>query len=175
MKNKQYWAGAFLAFSVDLISKVWALNNLDLEEEFLINKYFSIQRIWNESNILASVSFDIPNLLFRFFWVSFAILLAILMYWVSVQPAMNEKNPTTNFAKTGLFLLMSGIWGNCFDRIFRTEGVIDFIRLSFFKDSIPIMNMADVFVYMGLFSIVIAWLLVFKDLINNTLCNKKVA
>lgn len=174
MKNKQYWMGAFFAFSIDLISKIWALN-LDLEEEFLINKYFSIQRIWNESNILANVSFDIPNLLFRIFWVSFAICLAILIYWVTIQPAINEKNKTTDFAKTGLFLIMSGIWGNCFDRIFRSEGVIDFIRLSFMKDSIPIMNMADVFIYMGIFSVAIAWLLILKELLENSLTNKKVA
>lgn len=167
--------GAFFAFSIDLISKVWALHSLELHEEFLINRYFSIQRIWNESNILASVSFDIPNYLFRIFWVSFAIFLGFLIYWVSKQPAMNEKNSTTDFAKTGIFLIMSGIWGNCFDRILRSEGVIDFIRLSFLKDSIPIMNMADVFIYMGLFCIIISWSLLIVELFKGNLLNKKVA
>lgn len=175
MKNIQYWLGALFAFSVDLISKIWALNTLELEEEFLINKYFSIQRIWNESNILASVSFDIPNLWFRIFWVLFAIFLALLIYWVSRQPAMNQKSPTTDFAKTGLFLIMSGIWGNCFDRILRPEGVIDFIRLSFLKDSIPIMNMADVFVYVGLFCIIISWVFMIIELLQLNIFNKKVA
>lgn len=175
MKNKQYWVGAFLAFLVDFLSKVWALNYLDLEEEFLINPYFSIQRIWNESNILASVSFDIPNVLFRIFWVSFAILLAISIYWVSLQPSINEKNIKTDFAKTGLFLIMSGIWGNCFDRIFRQDGVIDFIRLNFMKDSIPIMNLADVFIYMGIFSIIIGWGLIIYELLFIKISNKKVA
>lgn len=175
MKNKKYWMGAFIAFCVDLFTKIWALHYLELEEEFLINPYFSIQRVWNESNILASVSFDIPNFLFRFFWVSFALILAIAIYWVSIQPTMNEENNKTDFAKTGLFLIMSGIWGNCFDRIFRSDGVIDFIRLNFMKDSIPIMNFADVFIYMGIFSIIIGWLLIFTDLFKNKLCNKKVA
>lgn len=175
MKNKKYWLGAFFAFLVDFLTKIWALNYLDLEEEFLINHAISIQRIWNESNILASVSFDIPNILFRFFWVSFAIILAFSIYWVSLQPSINEENIKTDFAKTGLFLIMSGIWGNCFDRIFRSEGVIDFIRLNFIENSIPIMNFADVFIYMGIFCIMIGWILIFKELIFVNLPNKKVA
>lgn len=173
MNNKKYWMGAFFAFLVDLSTKIWALN-LNLEEEFYINKIFSIQRVWNESNILASVSFDIPLLLFRVLWVLFAIILAISIYWVSVQPSINEENTRTDFAKTGLFLIMSGIWGNCFDRIFRSDGVIDFIRINFMTDTIPIMNFADVFIYFGIFSIIISWFLIIKyELV--TLFNKKVA
>lgn len=173
MNNKKYWWGAFFAFLVDLSTKLWALK-LELEEEFYINKIFSIQRVWNENNILASVSFDIPLLLFRTLWVFFAIVLAISIYWVSLQPSINEDNSRTDFAKTGLFLIMSGIWGNCFDRIFRNDGVIDFIRINFMTDSIPIMNFADVFIYCGIFSIIISWFLI---IIHECIIffNKKVA
>lgn len=174
MNNKKYWWGAFFAFLVDLSTKIISLN-LELEEEFYINKIFSIQRVWNENNILASVSFDIPVLLFRFLWVLFAIFLAISIYWVSIQPSINEENNRTDFAKTGLFLIMSGIWGNCFDRIFRSDGVIDFIRINFMTDTILIMNFADVFIYFGIFSIIISWLLIIKNELSIRLLNKKVA
>lgn len=174
MNNKKYWWGAFFAFLVDLSTKIISLN-LELEEEFYINKIFSIQRVWNENNILASVSFDIPVLLFRFLWVFFAIFLAISIYWVSVQPSINEENNRTDFAKTGLFLIMSGIWGNCFDRIFRSDGVIDFIRINFMTDTIPIMNFADVFIYFGIFSIIISWFLIIKNELSIHLSYKKVA
>lgn len=164
MKNKQYWIGAYVSFGLDLITKIWALIYLEVEEEFLINKYFSIQRIWNESNILASVNFDIPINVFRMIWILFAMCIAFCIYWVSVQPSMNEKNMKTNFAKTGLFLIMGGMFGNCFDRVFRKEGVVDFIRLNFLENLIPIMNIADVFIYVGLICIIISWLIIFKEL-----------
>lgn len=175
MKNKKYWLGALLAFMVDLSTKMWAVNFLNLEEEFLINHYFSIQRIWNDSNILASVTFNISNIMFRVFWIGFASLLAISIYFVSIQPSINEENIKTDFAKTGLFLIMSGIWGNCFDRVFRSDGVVDFIRLNFLTESIPIMNIADVFIYMGIFSIMIGWIIIIKELLCIKLFNKKVA
>lgn len=175
MKNKQYWIGAFIAFLVDLCTKICALYYLDLDEEFLINSYFSIHRIWNDSNILAKVSFDVSIILFRFFWVFFALILACVIYWVSIQPNMNEDDIKIDFAKTGLFLIMSGIWGNCFDRIFRSDGVIDFIRINFIKNLIPIMNFADIFIYMGIFSIIISWILIFVDLFKLRFINKKVA
>lgn len=165
MKNKKYWLGAFIAFIIDLVSKFWAVGFLNLEEEFLINHYFSIQRIWNDSSILANVSFNISNTMFRFFWVSFASLLGCSIYLVSIQPSINEDNIKTDFAKTGLFLIMSGIWGNCFDRIFRSEGVVDFIRINFLTNSIPIMNLADVFIYVGIFSIFISWFIIIAELI----------
>lgn len=174
MNNKKYWLGAGIAFLVDLVTKISSLH-LELEEEFYINKIFSIQRVWNENNILASVSFDIPILLFRFFWVLFAITLAISIYWVSKQPSINEDNIKTDFAKTGLFLIMSGIWGNCFDRIFRSDGVIDFIRINFMTESIPIMNFADVFIYFGIFSIIISWILIITNELKTLILNKKVA
>lgn len=174
MNNIKYWQGAMIAFIIDFGTKVWALN-LDLEEEFLINKYFSVQRVWNESNILASVSFDIPNILFRFLWVSFALLLAISICWVSIQPSINEKNFKTDFAKTGLFLIMGGMLGNCFDRIFRDDGVIDFIRLNFMTDSIPIMNFADVFIYAGILSIIISWVIIIKEILFYLIGYKKMA
>ena len=173
MRNKKYWLGALFAFCVDFGTKLLALKYLNLDEEFLINHYFSIQRVWNESNILASVSFDIPTTLFRFFWLSTSLLLAIGIYWVSLQPAINEDSLKTDFAKTGLFLIMSGIWGNSLDRIFRHEGVIDFIRLNFLDDIIPIMNFADVFIYVGIFCIVVSWLIIIFEHLNLYFYTKK--
>ena len=172
MYNGRYWLGSFIAFLVDFFTKVLSLHYLDLEDEFYINKFFSIQRIWNKSNILASVSFPIQIWIFRLIWVSFAILLGCSIYWVSKQPVLNDGTYKTNFAKTGLFLIMGGIFGNCYDRAFRADGVIDFIRLSF-METIPIMNFADVFIYMGIISIIISWSLILLDLIENN--NKKVA
>ena len=173
MKNKKYWLGALFAFGVDFFTKIWALNFLTLDEEFLLNHYFSIQRVWNESNILASVNFDIPTPVFRFFWIFASLLLAIAIYWVSLQPAINEDSVKTDFAKTGLFLIMSGIWGNAFDRIFRSEGVVDFIRLNFLEDIIPIMNFADVFIYVGIFCIVVGWSIILTEEFLAKFLNKK--
>lgn len=163
MKNKKYWFCALAAFLIDLSTKILALYFLNCEEEFPINYYFSLQRVWNESTILATVSFNVSIIFFRIIWVMFALLLALSIYWVSVQPEINEDNHKTKLAKSGLFLIMSGIWGNCFDRIFRHDGVIDFIRLNWFDNMIPIMNFADLFIYIGIFCILISWCLIIKE------------
>lgn len=169
--NNKYWYGAFFVFLIDLITKIYALNLIE-EDEFIISKLFSIQRIWNESYIMANISFDIPVILFRASYVFFALILAASIYWVTQQKELNEKNYKIDFAKTGLFIIMGGIWGNCFDRIFRSEGVVDFIRINFLQ-TIPIFNIADVFIYVGILCIIIAWCLIITEKIAEIFLNKQ--
>jgi lipoprotein signal peptidase len=163
LKNniKNFWLGALFVFLFDQSTKIWALKYLPLEEEYLLNQWFSFQRVYNEATVMLNYSlpFGISLNMFRISWVFFAIILTMAIYWVIKQPALKHVSLEVEFAKTGLFLLIGSIWGNAFDRIFRQEGVIDFIRISYFTETIMI--------YMGDLCFVITWCLLVTKTIHT--------
>lgn len=167
--NKSLWFGAFFVFLLDQLTKILSLHFLGLEEEFRLNHYFSLQRIYNEATVM--LNYPLPFGLtvdgFRIAWVTIAIVLTLGIFWVNKQQSLNNSCWEAEFSKVGLFLILGGIWGNAFDRIFRKEGVIDFIRLNFFKEAIPIMNIADIMIYMGEFCLITAWAIVLFKLFHK--------
>lgn len=167
--NKSLWFGAFFVFLLDQLTKILSLQFLGLEEEIKLNHYFSLQRIYNEATVM--LNYPLPFGLsvdgFRIIWVTIAIILTLGIFWVNKQQSLNNACWEAEFSKVGLFLILGGIWGNAFDRIFRKEGVIDFIRLNFFQDSIPIMNIADIIIYLGEFCLITAWLIVLFKLLQH--------
>jgi lipoprotein signal peptidase len=159
---KNFWVAAFFIFLLDQATKIWAMNFLPLEEEFLLNHYFSFQRIFNEATVLLdyNLPFGMSINIFRCIWLLVALILSCSIYWVLKQPVLKNLNIETEFAKTGLFFLLGSTWGNAFDRIFRSDGVIDFIRLNFLNNSIPILNIADIMLYIGEFCIIVTWIII---------------
>lgn len=172
--NYYFWLGSILVFLIDLSTKIWALNFLPEDEEFLINKLISFHRIYNESTIALdyTIPFADTTTQFRVFWLLFAFIITISIYFVIKQKVIQQQSIETEFAKTGLFILLGSIWGNAFDRIFRPAGVVDFIRLNL-VDSIPILNFADIMVYLANFCFICSWIIILVKLIkfkkyNNT-------
>lgn len=148
------WAGAFFVLLLDQLGKTLSLL-APSEQEITLNHYLSIERIYNESTIMLSHAspFGLSQIGFRAAWLCGAGILTALICWVASHCEMREKNWKTEFSKAGMFIIMGSIWGNSFDRIFRSQGVIDFVRLNCFKNSIPIMNFADVMLYVGEFGL----------------------
>ena len=85
------------------------------------------------------------------------------------QPSMKEHSWKAELAKTGLMIIFGGLLGNAFDRIFRTEGVIDFFRLNFIQNIVPIVNFADIMIYLGEACVIAAWLVIFYELMMKKL------
>lgn len=167
--HKKLWLGALCAFLIDQLTKSLALSFLNFEEEIVLNKWFSFIRIYNESTLMLNINlpFGMSTEQFRLAWVAGAVLLAISIFWVTNKPAMKEETLVGDFGKTGVFLIMGGIWGNAFDRVFRENGVIDFIAIRAFEDTCPVFNFADVIIYMGEICILMGWLCIFYQLIKN--------
>ena len=167
-KEKNFWMAAFFVFLLDQVTKLWALIGLPLDEEIVMNKYISLTRVYNEATIMMihELPFGVTVAQFIFFWISICILITIGIWWVIKQPALNGGGWTEEFAKTGLFLILGSAWGNAFDRIFR-EGVVDFVQLNISENVVPILNVADVMVYMGEVSLIFAWILIIYNLINK--------
>lgn len=161
-KEKNFWLGALLILLIDQMSKIWAVSKLELNDEIILNHYFSFQRIYNEATVLLNfeLPFGVSVTQFRVVWVIVAMLITLAIGWTIRQPVLKKDGWIEEFAKTGLFLILGANWGNCFDRIFRKEGVIDFLSINISDNVQPIVNYADIMIYVGEFSILIAWILI---------------
>ena len=167
-KEKNFWMAAFFVFLLDQVTKLWVLIKLPLDEEIVMNKYISLTRVYNEATVMMihELPFGITISQFIFLWISICIFITIGIWWVIKQPALNGGGWTEEFAKTGLFLILGAAWGNAFDRIFR-DGVVDFLQINYFKNIVPIINLADIMIYLGEFSLICAWFLIFINFITK--------
>lgn len=164
---KYFWGAALLIFLLDQGTKLWAMNFLPFEDEYIINQFLSFHRIFNEATFLLDSrlpQFSIVE--FRIIYVLIALGLTIGLYWVSTKPALQVSSIETEFAKTGLFLMLGSIWGNTFDRLFRSQGVIDFIRINYFTETVPILNIADITLHMANLCFIITWFIIIYRLIT---------
>lgn len=171
MNNKNYhlWLGAFFIFLFDFLTKMWALIKLPLENDVVYRSWFSLHRIYNESTIFLNYdanSLSMSTLQFRFFYAFISIILLLGTIWVSKQPSMNDGCKESDWAKTGLFIIIGGMFGNLFDRVFR-QGVVDFIKIDLFEDTIPIINIADIMIYVGEGCLIYVWLRIITNFLLN--------
>ncbi len=175
------WLGAIFIFMLDQLTKILAVNHLQFDHEIVLNKAFSFLRIYNRDYIMLDYNvFEGPFSLssmwqFQAIYAFLAGMLILGIVWVTNQKPLMENSWGTEFAKSGLFLIMGGIFGNLFDRIFRTEGVVDFIQLNVFTSSYPIFNIADVAIYLGEFCLLIAWVIILGNHLSAKLKQKKLS
>lgn len=175
--KKILWLGAFLVFLIDQCTKVWALNFLPHDHDVLINHLFSLHRIFNDSYIMMNynvleIGWGLKSMFqFNIFYALVSLLLCVAIIWVTNQPALKEESWTAEFSKTGLFFIFGGILGNAFDRIFRADGVIDFVRVKYLEEFDFIFNFADLAIFMGEFCLATAWILILLSLASNKLPN----
>jgi lipoprotein signal peptidase len=171
--KKIFLLGAFLVFLIDQMTKTWAYKFLPFDKEHVMNHLFSLHLIYNESyimmnyNVLDSKSFLESTNQFNIAYTFVCFILCAAIVWVTRQPALNEEKWSAEFAKTGLFFICGGILGNAFDRVFRANGVIDFVRVKDGDNYDFIFNFADLAVFMGEFCLAVAWLLIILSFISN--------
>lgn len=173
--NKNLWFGTILVFLFDQVTKIWALNRLPFSEEVVSKSWFSLYRIYNESTIMLNLdaeNYNISVVEFRLIYAVIAVCLTLGILWVTNQPALNENKIEAELAKSGLFIILGAMLGNLTDRIFR-QGVIDFIKLDMFENTVPILNIADIMIYVGVFAIIIAWVIIIFKIIKNCFSFKK--
>lgn len=172
--NIHLWLGAFFIFLFDFLTKLWALYRLPLDSQVVSRSWFSLQRIYNETTIFLNYDaheLKMSEIQFRLFYCLIAMVLLLGTVWVSRQKSMNDGSVEANWAKTGLFIIMGGMFGNLFDRIFRT-GVVDFIRIDLFVDTIPIINIADIMIYVGEGALLYVWLRILTKFLLSLIMKK---
>lgn len=157
---------------IDQSTKQIALNYLNYEEQvkfFIFNLFlvhnessmFLLDELLHKYNILNENS---GNYLFKFkiIWFGFIFIFLLGFIWVINQPTFKKNEDIiVKQLKIGLFLIVAGILGNAIDRIFRTDGVVDFIKLEYKQDFLLILNIADIWIWLGELFLVFAWLFMF--------------
>ena len=147
--SKNFFINSFLLliiFLLDRVSKIYVIN-LDkkfLGSEIFSSKYLNISLIWNEGIAFGLLSFDQDNL---YNILTFLIILIIFFIFVMILKS-------SGFKKYALLMILGGAFGNIFDRIIY-KAVPDFIDFHVGGFHWFIFNIADVFITIGVFSMIL--------------------
>ena len=147
--SKNFFINSFLLliiFLLDRVSKIYVIN-LDkkfLGSEIFSSKYLNISLIWNEGIAFGLLSFDQDNL---YNILTFLIILIIFFIFVMILKS-------SGFKKYSLLIILGGAFGNIFDRIIY-KAVPDFIDFHVGEFHWFIFNIADVFITIGVFSMIL--------------------
>ncbi len=163
LKNNNYLKYLFIilfVFLFDFITKTLVLKQTPFQLVFYgyhkqfypsyffitdITKFFNIVLVWN-----TGVSFSMfanTGIIGRWFLVVMAIIIACYIIYLMVK----EQN---NFIKICYSLIIGGAIGNIFDRI-RYGAVVDFLDVYIDTYHWPAFNIADSFICIGVFLLII--------------------
>ena len=143
MKKKVYII-SFIIFIIDLLSKILVLG-IDKTPITIINNFFYINKIFNTG---AAFSLFTGN---NFILIIIAI--AVLIY-IDRKVIEDIKS---KISVISISMLIGGIIGNLFDRIVYGK-VIDFLSFKFGTYSFPVFNLADTFICIGIFLLIVGFL-----------------
>ena len=137
---------------LDIVSKQVAQANLSTGKMFtFIPHLIGFELTYNDGAAF-SLFGNLPEVPRRILLISFSTIGAIVMI---VVLAMKYKKLNWWY-KSSLYLMLAGCIGNFIDRVFYEKGlVIDFIRFIFWE-KFAIFNLADVFLVVGAFLLIIA-------------------
>lgn len=142
MKKKPYII-AFLFFLIDLISKQIIVKVLEEGNSIkVINNFFYLTYTKN-TGAAWSILKDQRILL---------LIITVIVLFL-INKAMN-KEKLDNFECVSYGMIIGGIVGNLFDRIF-FKYVIDFLDFKIFGYNYPIFNLADTFIVVGIILMII--------------------
>ncbi len=143
-------------FFVDRTSKTYVINlaegqdNLDL----YINPFLNIILVWNTGIAFGLLSFD-SNLVYN----AITILILFINLFIFYLIIKSEK-----FVLFSLILVLGGSLGNLYDRLYYSA-VPDFIDLNYNGYHWFIFNIADIFITLGIISLILVEILNYK--VNN--------
>ena len=146
-------------FIIDRISKIYILKLADAESsvDIYVTSYLNLFLIWNKGIAFGLLSFNesvIYNMITLM--ISFIIIVILFMMW---------KND--NIQRYFLALVAGGALGNLYDRIVYTA-VPDFIDLHFYGFHWFVFNVADIFITVGIFCLILV-----EFTYNNKVTNGK--
>lgn len=129
---------------IDQVSKIIVVNNLTNNKSIEVIKSFFYLTYTNNKGAAFSILTGRRILLI----LVALIVIGVLIYYVRKNKIEGKVN------KIALSLVIGGSIGNLIDRILR-GAVIDFIDVKIFGYNFPIFNLADTFIVIGVFLLVI--------------------
>jgi signal peptidase II len=146
-----------LIFILDRISKIYVmnLNKVNNLSELYQSKYLNINLVWNDGIAFGLLSFNQDNL-YNLLSLLIASVILIILFMII-------RN--NNIKKYPLLMIFAGAIGNLYDRILY-KAVPDFIDLHVGDFHWFIFNVADVFISLGVFFMILI------ELIDNSKNNE---
>ena len=147
--SKNFYVYLFFVFFIfisDRLSKIYIINESlkNLDNFILKSTYLNIRLIWNEGIAFGLLSFDD-----KLFYHSLSILILIIIFIIIYM--IIKSNGSKKFS---LILILGGALGNFYDRI-AYGAVPDFIDFHLNGFHWFIFNIADIFISIGVFALII--------------------
>ena len=135
-----------IIFVLDRISKLLIINSTNPlgEINIPVNSFLNFNLIWNEGIAFGLFSFD--EKLFYNLLTLFICIIVIIIVRFMLKSSGTEK--------IGFLMIIGGSLGNIFDRIYYSS-VPDFIDLHYDNFHWFIFNVADIFITLGIFLLII--------------------
>ncbi len=133
-------------FLIDRASKLLIISSPETYEQYGISvtSFLNFNLIWNEGIAFGLFSFD-EKLYYNFLTIFICLITAVII-WLMFR--------SSGFEKLSYIMIIGGSFGNVFDRIFYSA-VPDFIDIHFNNFHWFIFNVADIFVTLGIFCLII--------------------
>ena len=155
-KNFFYYSLLVLVvFLLDRVTKIYIINLAEINGsvDLFISPYINFYLIWNNG-----IGFGILSSDQSFFYNSIT---AVIIFINAIIIFMISKY--NDFRKILLLMILGGSLGNLYDRIY-FMAVPDFIDLHYMNFHWFIFNVADIFITLGIFCLIIAEVFINKDL-----------
>ena len=142
-----------IIFILDRFSKFYIiyLDKITDNSEIFSSKFLNVYLIWNEGIAFGLFSFDEKNL-YNYLTILILIIVVFILFWIIKSKGIQ---------KYSLSMISGGALGNLFDRIFY-QAVPDFIDLHINNFHWFIFNIADIFITIGVFLMILSEFIV-KD------------
>jgi len=152
-KYLYYLILVLLIFLLDRISKLYILNMAENfgEVDIQVNSFLNLILVWNSGIGFGLFSFD-QSVFYNSITTLILLVNLIIIYMIL---------KTENYTKYFYILILGGSVGNLFDRIYYSA-VPDFIDLNYNGYHWFIFNVADVFITIGIFCLIITEFLGYK-------------
>ena len=139
-------------FLLDRLAKLYViyLDKINTSSEIFLSKFLNIYLIWNEGIAFGLLSFEKDNL-YNILTALIIIIILFLLFLIT---------RSTGLKKYSLTMIIGGALGNVFDRIYY-KAVPDFIDFHVGNFHWFIFNIADIFITIGVF------LMILLELIDN--------
>ena len=136
----------FLIFISDRLSKIYIINESlkNLDNFILKSTYLNIRLIWNEGIAFGLLSFD-DKALYHSLSLLVLVIILVIIYMIIKSDGLK---------KFSLMLILGGALGNFYDRI-AYGAVPDFIDFHVNGFHWFIFNIADIFISIGVFALII--------------------
>ena len=142
-----------LIFFIDRLTKIYILNLAEVENsvDIYITPYLNLYLVWNKGIAFGLFSMN-ESIFYNLITFIIGIIILIIFYMIF------KKN---NIQRYFLLLIAGGAMGNFYDRLIYTA-VPDFIDLHFYGYHWFVFNIADIFISIGVFCLILDELFFYK-------------